>query len=100
MDEAIAVLSEALGPKWTNLFHQLGIGDYRGRFQIQSKWNQKEPIDPVARNTKCSLEILQKWRLSVQGRDEMESLEQLLNAVNKVKGLQGIANELALRNGG
>ena len=102
MDEAIDVLSKSLGPKWTHLFHRLAIGDYRTRFQIHSKWNQKEPTDDNARNYKCSLDVLQRWRLSMQqGKqvDESVLLEQLLNTVNQVKGLQRIANELAQRNG-
>ena len=98
MDEAIEVVSEVVGPKWTSLYQRLGM-DYRGRFQIQSKWKQKEPSNSKACYRKCALEMLQNWRRSVQGGDEMETLDQLLNAVNGIRGFQRTANDLALRNG-
>ena len=99
MDEAIEIVSEVLGAKWIQMYQKLGVGDYRLRFQIQSKWKRKEPTNAKACNKKCALEILQKWRLSVQGKDEAASLNQLLNALNEINGLQKIANDLALRNG-
>ena len=92
------MVSEVLGAKWKNLYQRLGM-DYRGRYQIQSKWEQKEPNNVKVCNRKCAIEMLQKWRKTVQGGDERETLGQLLNAVNQIKGFQKIASDLALRNG-
>ena len=95
MDEAVQVISEALGPKWVYLYGLLGM-DYRGRFQIQSKWSQK---DGQTRHRNCAFEMLQKWKQKNRERDEIESLEELLNAVNRVKGMQRTASTLASKNG-
>lgn len=102
VDEAIDIISDALGPKWTNMYKRLGTDsgmDYRDRFQLQTKWKEKEPDNLKIRNKKCALEVLQKWRRSVQGKDEQAALLQLLNALCGIPGLQTVASDLALKNG-
>ena len=56
--------------------------------------NQSISPDRV-KHRQCALETIRKWQKEVQGKDEMECMQILLGHLQRVKGMDGLAMELA-----
>ncbi|XP_003391780.1 PREDICTED: uncharacterized protein LOC100638322 [Amphimedon queenslandica] len=92
MEDLIPKIIDSVGPKWAQLYSFLGL-DYRGRFQISTN-NQSISPERV-KHRQCALETIRKWQKEVEGKDEMECMQILLGHLQRVKGMGGLAMELA-----
>ena len=98
MEDIIGKIIDSLGPRWVQLYSRLGL-DYRGRFQITANNNSIAP--ERVRHRQCALETIRKWQKedTLKEKDEKECMTILLNNLKAVKGLEGLANELANEHG-
>ena len=94
MEDIVSKIIDSLGPRWVQLYSRLGL-DYRGRFQITANNNSIAP--ERVRHRQCALETIRKWQKedALKEKDEKECMTILLNNLKAVKGLEGLANELA-----
>ena len=98
MEDIVSKIIDSLGPRWAQLYSRLGL-DYRGRFQITANNNSIAP--ERVRHRQCALETIRKWQKedALKEKDEKECMTILLNSLKTVKGLEGLANELANEHG-
>lgn len=98
MEDIVSKIIDSLGPRWAQLYSRLGL-DYRGRFQITANNNSIAP--ERVRHRQCALETIRKWQKedALKEKDEKECMTILLNNLKTVKGLEGLANELANEHG-
>jgi hypothetical protein len=97
MEEIILQICDSIGPKWPQLYSRLGL-DYRGRYQITAANAGMAP--ERVKHRQCAWETLSKWQKetpSLKDMTEKQQIGELLTCLHKIKDMDGLAIELALK---
>lgn len=89
---------DSIGVRWEQLYARLHL-DYRVRFKIITK-NAKISSE-LHRLRTCALDTIKEWLETTSQTlpTDKDKLEKLLLALNCVRGMGGLAQELAHKNG-
>ena len=101
MDSVVErIVSAKLGPKWKLLYSRLSLdvgARARDRYRIETAHSAEKTEERYA---SCVRDTINRWKSTVAiGMDEREAIRQLLCALERVQGFEGVAREIASESG-